>query len=215
MKVCFIPGYACKGEIFEEMVSRIPNSFFVDYPLDQMPDINTMDKLCDLIVAGYKEQLAECSAIIGHSLGGGVAMQLSLRPEFQNVQIVILDYFLSFPPPFFRNYCSERTPSAIHEYAQGMIQDCKPFFNQDVLNSADEYNLEFLEKRHSINKKKLIGIYGMRSEENSEQVRKNLNYPENFERFLDLYFIKNSAHFPMLENPIDLELILREVIDGL
>ena len=215
MKFCFIPGYACKGEIFKEICSRIPDSFYVDYPLNKMSEIDTMDKLCALILETYKVQLDDCSAIIGHSLGGGVAMHLSLRPEFQNVQIVTLDYFLSFPPPFFRNYCSERTPDSIHEYVREMLQECKPLFNQGVVNSDDDYNLEYLEKRHSINKKKLIAIYGMRSEDSSEQVCKNLSYPAGFERFLDLYFIKDSAHFPMLENPSDLELILRDVLDGL
>ncbi|MCO4780949.1 MAG: hypothetical protein KC646_01390 [Candidatus Cloacimonetes bacterium] len=212
LKLCFIPGYACSGDIFSEISRLFPSSFIVDYPLSSMGKIDTMDKLCELVLQKYQDQLIDCDAIIGHSLGGGVAMQLSLSPKFKLKKIVLLDYFLDTPPPFFRNYCSDQTSSQIHQQVKTMLSSLKPHFNIAVTSSGDDYSYDFLKRRHQINQEKLIAIYGMRSEKDPMIVKKHLNYTNDFDRFIDFYFIEQSAHFPMLENPSDLHKLLLQTL---
>lgn len=201
MKIAFFPGYACHSSIFASMAEHFPEAFFYDYPLAKMSDVTTLTKLCDMVEEKHGEQLAQCEVFAGHSLGGGISMELSKREAFRHVKVVLLDYFLQFPPKFFRNYCSKETPEKTHTFVNKMLEQFKPKFNVQLMFSVTDYTVDRLQERHEANQKKILAIYGMRSQKDPEVVREELGYPPEFYDYIDLEFVERSAHFPSLENP--------------
>lgn len=215
MKIAFFPGYACHSSIFGSMAKHFPGAFFYDYPLAKMSDVTNLKKLCDMIEEKHGSELQECQIFVGHSLGGGISMELSKREGFRHVKVVLLDYFLQFPPKFFRNYCSKETPEKTHTFVNKMLEQFKPKFNVQLMFSVTDYTVEKLSERHQINQRKILAIYGMRSQKDPEVVSKELGYPEEFYEYIDLEFVERSAHFPSLENPEAVAVLINSQINGL
>ena len=212
MDICFIPGYACRGSIFDAVLKDFESAFAVDWPLEQLSQFKSHKDFCDWICAHYEKELQGCKALVGHSLGGGLAFYLSMRPQFKNVQVVLIDYFLNMPPPFFRNYCSEFTSPEILDAITDMMAKTKPFFNPEVLQSFVEYTPQLLVEREQLNGKKLKAIYGMRSSEDTSEVEKELVLPEEMKALLELHFIPKAAHFPTVERPQAFAKLLAQIL---
>ena len=201
MEICFIPGYACRASIFDAVLKKLPSSFAIEWPLDELLEMDDHEVFCDWLCSRYERELSDCRALVGHSLGGGIAFYLSMRRQFKNVQVILVDYFLNTPPPFFRNYCCEHTPVGIHEDICQMMAKTKPYFNPAVLSSFEDYRPQLLARREQLNGLKLCAIYGMRSEGNWQRVEEALELSPEMKDYLDLHFIENAAHFPTVEQP--------------
>lgn len=212
MKICFIPGFACRATIFKSVLNYFEEPFCVDWSLDSLAEIDSMTALCDWTLKAYEIQLSESDAFVGHSLGGGVAFELSYLQQFRGKRVVLIDYFLTTPPFFFRNYCSEMTPQAVQEYVKAMLDANRPFFNREILNTVLGYSGKRLRDRETANGTRLAAIYGMRSENDPEQVENALELPPDMRALLDLSYIPASAHFPMIEQPKEFASTLKRVL---
>lgn len=201
MKICFIPGFACRAEIFDSILNIFENSFCVDWHPESIREIKTMNQLCEWTLKTYESRLLEADVFVGHSLGGGVAFELSYLPEFRGKRVVLVDYFLAVPPHFFRNHCSEETPKVTHDQIKAMLDANRPFFDRNILETVAPYSPERLKERQTANGIKLSAIYGMRSENNVEKVERALELPASVRQYIELDFVPLTAHFPMIEQP--------------
>lgn len=95
--IIFIPGFACSGEIWNEAKSKFKD-YFTCYTLTMagfagvQPQPNPTFKNWEAGIANYiKENNIEKPIIIGHSMGGGLALALAADyPELID-KIVIID----------------------------------------------------------------------------------------------------------------------------
>lgn len=60
----------------------------------------------------------------------------------------------------------------------------------------------------------IYGIYGDRGYENYLNRIKDLCLPEDIYNRINFRFVKNSCHMPMIENPIELAQIIKDIIEN-
>ncbi len=58
----------------------------------------------------------------------------------------------------------------------------------------------------------IYGIYGDRGQVNYNNRIKDLCLPEDICKSIQFRFVKNSCHMPMIENPVELADIIKEII---
>jgi pimeloyl-ACP methyl ester carboxylesterase len=95
--ILFIPGFACSGDVWKETVKNYSKAYtcyvltmpgFAGVKPDKDPDLQRWVTE----IAGYiKEQRLEKPIIVGHSLGGGMALLLASRYPDLIGQIVVVD----------------------------------------------------------------------------------------------------------------------------
>ncbi|HMI61028.1 MAG TPA: alpha/beta hydrolase [Puia sp.] len=95
--IVFIPGFACSGDVWEETVKEYKNDYTC-YILTMpgfagvKPDVDPDLKKWVAQIAGFiKEHQLEKPIIVGHSLGGGMALLLASRYPDLVGRIVVVD----------------------------------------------------------------------------------------------------------------------------
>jgi pimeloyl-ACP methyl ester carboxylesterase len=95
--ILFIPGLACSGEVWEETVQRFKEDHtcyiftmagFAGIPGQAAP---SLQEWIDTIAGYVRMQKIEKPVIVGHSLGGGMAMALAARYPNLFSKIVVVD----------------------------------------------------------------------------------------------------------------------------
>ena len=97
-QLIFIPGLACPGAVWDHVVSR----FEVGYRCHVVtlagfggkPPVRTehfLDDMADLIIAYIREQKLDRPVLVGHSLGGVLAMKIAIKAPDLPGQLVVVD----------------------------------------------------------------------------------------------------------------------------
>lgn len=94
----FIPGLACPGSVWEHVVARFEVGYrchvvtlagFGGRPLVKTEHF--LDDMADAIIAYVHEQKLEKPVLVGHSLGGALAMKIALKAPYLPGRLVIVD----------------------------------------------------------------------------------------------------------------------------
>lgn len=99
----FVPGLACRRDIFERAQTYLPDidPVVLEWPWPE--ELETIDDAASWL----SEQIEahEARGLVGHSLGGFVAMHLFGHLGHQpSIPLIIADTFMVDPHPFFRNH---------------------------------------------------------------------------------------------------------------
>ena len=137
-KIILIPGLASSGEVWDETVSQLSESFechvltlpgFGTNPKIEMPEgfISTMEGL----ITEYINQQIEKVTLIGHSLGGFLSLRLSRSIPDKIDRAIIVDSF-----PF---YSAAFNPAATEENMVDMATQMKQLM---IAQSPEQYRAQ-------------------------------------------------------------------------
>ncbi|NKI31163.1 alpha/beta fold hydrolase [Croceivirga thetidis] len=130
--ILFFPGFTCTDEVWEDQVEELSKNYechlftfagFGDVPAIEFPWYPKIEEALSNYINEYE---LESSVVIGHSLGGTMALSLaSAEPIFK--KIVIVDALTSTGAMMFPNYASEN-----------MVYD-SPYNNQVLAMNENQF----------------------------------------------------------------------------
>ena len=126
--IILISGLACKNEIWNQTVDSLSKQatvYSIDYYSGWMDSLITIEAIVFQIEHWIQSEQIEKSILIGHSLGGAIAMNLASKMPNLVEKLIILDTYPSISalsnPDFKVN--QDNDCSAILSYFTGMTND--------------------------------------------------------------------------------------------
>lgn len=209
--ILFIPGMACTSQIWEglELLPHYFDCVFTDWPTDKMSTWKTLEDCTEWVIEQVKDSGA--SIVIGHSLGGLALLKALEQGAIQLDKAIVIESFLSAPSDFFKQFVGPYASEELEENLHAMFNKNRNHFSEDFR--------EFI--RHQITTKcvdlkkihNTFFIYGMRGEEDGDKVLEMLPYLQHLNDSNSIGLMPYSGHFPMIEEPQELEEAINEFID--
>lgn len=193
----FLPGFACQPWIWDEVAEALQRPF----QAIAWPDGDTVQQLTEAILP----TLPADAIVIGHSMGGLVGLELLNRHLIR--KLVMVESFVTPPPPFFQNLMLPDHP--LLPRVQEMLKQEKLRYPATLAESLKQ--VDSLQLAQSL-QGRIVAIYGDRGSGDPENVRKQLGWPESLA--IPVQVIPNTCHFPMLENSQSLKSALGAILDG-
>ncbi len=210
--ILVLSGYACTSEIWNELsdvdYSNLFNkAIFLDFPKEKLKGFKDIENFSQWI-----EEVVDYSKIdyvIGHSMGGLVALDLAYRNVFKIKQVIAIESFIKTPSPFFQNLVMDE-----HELEKKQLIE---MFSREAphysLELAEKLKvLDWVEKVSKINAQKAF-IYGDRNQ-GREKTISELGICDKLENKTTIKIVERACHFPMIENPNGLYNELACIIRG-
>lgn len=196
MKWLFLPGLACRSEIWEEAAARLPavEPVLLDWPWPE--ELATVHAAAEWL--GQRIDEHDPVGIVGHSLGGFVALHLfgalQRRPQ---LRLVIVDTFLAEPDPVFRNHVWAG-PAALERRVASMLDQERPRF--PILRAAA---MGFTETDAWVAQATGTGaafVYGGRGGDHSDvELARLAGLPDAADNAV--HVVPRTSHFLMWEQP--------------
>ncbi|WDV45776.1 alpha/beta fold hydrolase [Clostridiaceae bacterium M8S5] len=208
-KVLFLCGYACESWIWNEVVEELQDNFTIqniDWPINKCTQF---DSLKDFAVWIDKNIDDNIDYIIGHSMGGLVALHLANMRSHTIQKVILVETFITSPSDFFKNLVTDKTPDELKYRLNTMMSNNKSNYSKKLLKELIDVNV--LNLIQNINSK-LYVINGDRGCGDTKKIINELNWPNSVKEKVDLHIVHNSCHFPMLENKKELVKILFTIL---
>lgn len=199
IKGLFLPGYACTSQIWQ-LIRKELSSFCevtcVDWPTQATPGFHHIDDFAHWLYGST--EIKQFDFIVGHSLGGLVALRLTEIAESVDPTIILVESFLAPPTKFFQNLFLNINESPQAQETIQMLNQEKIHYSPILGDSLREVDIRAWAIRR---RKKFYAFYGDRGSGNFEKVLNELQWPENLAECVEVTVIPNACHFPMIENP--------------
>ncbi len=137
--VILISGLACKNEVWDQTIQSLPGNtsiYSIDYYEDKEDALRSIHEIADEALDLIKEEELETPIIIGHSLGGAIALDIASRNVVRIKQLIIID---SYP---------SASALANPDFKTNPENDCTPFIQQ-FTNMTDEEFRAFQQTNYS------------------------------------------------------------------
>ena len=210
MKLLLLYGVNCTKEIWDYI-----NPYFLDfevdyveYPHEVTAKANNVEDLTKWVYDTY--HLIKYDVIIGHSLGGIIALQLAANYNMEFSKIIFLDTNLKPAEAFYRNLM---TLENMEKYGNILSQmfDKERFFYRQELFKALQAEFDYTALLDNITQK-IFGIYGDRGIPEYANRIHDLNLSDQSLERVNLIFIANACHMPMVENPQELSQVIHHIV---
>ena len=204
-------GVNCTKEIWNKF-----KPYFIDNEVDyvEYPHEITQNavKIEDITKWVYEKKSNESyDAIIGHSLGGIIALQLVSEYKMKINKVICLDTNLKPAEPFYRNLMTQEHMNEYGDMILKMFERERLFYKRELFASLQE---EFDYSGHVKNIDQTVYVlYGDRGVCEYPNRIQDLNLQEDVLNRLRIKFVKNACHMIMLENPSELAIMLKEILE--
>lgn len=180
----------------------------VDYPHDILQKTHSVAELTKWVYDNYFIQ--EYDFVVGHSMGGFVALELTKDYGCEFKEIILVETNLKPARSFYRNLMTRENMEKHGKEVIDMINSEAIFYQKRLIQSIQE---DFDYSSYVQNIPQPIHIlYGDRGVDVYADRINDLCLDESTLRNIKLYFIENSCHMPMLENPEQLVNIIMQII---
>lgn len=202
----FLSGYGCEPWIWDRVKEKLGDDYVIDiieWPKELIGTFNKVQDFADWTISRYSKLDISLDFIVGHSMGGIIALYIASSKKVQVNKVVLMESFITSPGKFFQNltYDNKSLNLKITEMIKNEVQYYAPEINSE-LRCLDVTKLIYNSKCN------IYGIYGDRGCGNKEKVVSELFYSKDVEKRVKIDIIRGSCHFPMLENE-------KEVVDYL
>lgn len=194
-----LPGYACTSQIWKLLCDELGAEYdltVVDWPLQSTPDFHGLSDFSDWLYEAYWPR--QCDFVIGHSMGGLVALQLAASGKIAVPNIILIESFLVSPPPFFQNLVLDESSSTLSQSILTMLDQNKKYYSPTLREELRDIDMS----REALDVETTLSLlYGDRGCGMSETVLRELQWSSNLKAHMNVSVIQDACHFPMLENP--------------
>lgn len=210
MRLLILYGVNCTKDIWRYINPYLRN-FEIDY-VEYPHEITRKAKRVEDITAWvYKNYGHHCyDAMIGHSLGGIIALQLVAKYKMKVDKIIYLDTNLKPAKEFFKNLMTQKNMEKYGESILRMLSEEKEFYTAKLLKSI-QVDFDFTNLVNEISQD-IYAIYGDRGMPEYPAKIQDLNLSAQVLKHLNLVFIHNACHMIMVENPQQLSEIIKGIL---
>ncbi|WP_160679808.1 alpha/beta hydrolase [Clostridium sp. C8-1-8] len=211
MRLLMLYGVNCTNKIWDYFKSYLEDFEvdYVEYPHDITLRANEVEDISKWVYENYHHQSYQ--AVIGHSLGGIIALQLASKYKMKFDKIIYLDTNLKPAKEFYRNLMTPEHTKEFGEDILPMFQKERKFYTAKLFEAIqDEFDYTKYLKGLT---QKVYAIYGDRNQPEYGDKINDLNLSNEILAKLELRFIKNSCHMIMIENPRQLYETIKGILE--
>jgi pimeloyl-ACP methyl ester carboxylesterase len=211
MRLLMLYGVNCTNKVWDSFKPYLSEYEvdYVEYPHEITLKAKEVADISKWVYENYHRQYYQ--AVIGHSLGGIVALQLAVKYKMKFDKLIYLDTNLKPANEFYRNLM---TPEHMKEFGESIItmfQAERKFYTPELSESIQN-EFDYTNYLKEITQK-VYAIYGDRNQpEYCDKVR-DLNLSDEALEKLELKFIDNACHMIMMENPKQLYETIKAVLE--
>ena len=206
-----LPGYACSSQIWDSIRVQLDALYdvtWVDWPHELTAGFHSVTAFADWLYPTTRQ--AHYDFVIGHSMGGLVALELAQREKPMSQKIVLIETFLLPPNPFFQNLFLKSAQVEDSQLIIEMLDREKEYYSAKLQESLRQVDLRQLVVGLCI---KFHVLYGDRGCENPDHVMRELAWPQEIQHWADVMLVKNACHFPMIENAEITTQLLQDILE--
>ncbi|BCN30814.1 alpha/beta fold hydrolase [Anaeromicropila herbilytica] len=209
-KGLFLYGLNCTLDIWSDMIQNGDiEGTFIEYPHEITQNAHRISNITEWVYSEYGKN--HYDYIVGHSMGGIIALELIAKFQFQCSTVIFIESNLRPAKEFYRNLMLPNNMIQYGDKVMNMMQNESSYYTEDLKISLKE-NFDYSSYISEISCK-IYGIYGDRGIEEYSKRIEDLCLDKEIEEKIDFKFIKNSCHMPMIENPKELAEVLVNCIE--
>ena len=212
MKNVYLYGANCTKPVWNDLLVAMddPDALIIEYPHAVTEQAEAVTDLTQWVYDTYGKEL-NCDCIVGHSMGGLIALELVTQFGVACEKVILVETNLKPAEKFYRNLMTPENMAKHGAQIIPMIKSEAPFY-ADKLKQAlqDDFDYTDLVRKSTV---EIHGIFGDRGEENYKDRIADLNLGKDIENNINFHFIKDSCHMPMVENPKELAAMLKDICD--
>lgn len=191
------------GNLLEEY-----NITYAQYPHEILQKSNTIHDITRWVNDVYGRERYDF--IIGHSMGGIIALELVAEYGMECRKIILIESNLRPAKEFYRNLLMHFNMITLGDKVKDMIATESIYYNQNIkLSLQEEFDYTDLVRKVT---QPIYGIYGDRGQPGYLNRIHDLCLTTDIEDRIIFSFIQNSCHMPMVENPEDLSNRLKDIM---
>lgn len=210
MKGLFLFGAMCDITVWDEVRPRLnAPALFLSYPHSVTRTAQNADSVAQWAASACKGERFDF--IVGHSMGGYVALRLAAMLERPPEKIILLESNPVPSGPFYRNLMTDAHMALLGGRVRQMLDGERPYYADALLSSLrDGFDdtgrvLSFPGEVHA--------LYGDRGRPDAPQAMSDLQLTQPALKKMQISFIPDSCHLPMLENSAALSEKINQITD--
>ena len=212
MRLMMLYGVNCTKDVWNHIVPYFKNFEidYVEYPHEITSTAKKVDDITEWVYKNYNQHHSD--AIIGHSLGGIIAMQLITKYKMKVDKLIYLDTNLKPANKFYRNLMTQKN---MEKYGVSILQILnkeRRFYTDELLESI-QVDFDYTNLVNEI-PQNIYAIYGDRGMPEYPNKIQDLNLSPQTLSNLNLVFIHNSCHMIMVENPKQLSEVIKKILEA-
>lgn len=186
------------------------NLEIVEYPESITKKCYTIEDISSWVFEHYFQNNQNYDFILGHSMGGMIGLYILSSRDIHCDQGIIVETFLKPPPILFRNLIMDSNKELLEDTILTMLKKEAPNYTNELLTSLkEEFDLtEYLNRIAC----PLHFLYGNRGITDKDLLMNNVNLNQNHLSRINISFVDNACHFPMLENPKQFKEIFQSIL---
>ncbi|MBT9778374.1 alpha/beta hydrolase [Clostridium sp. MCC353] len=210
MRLMILYGVNCTKNIWDYINPYLSNFEidYVEYPHDVTLNAKKVDDLTEWVYKNYGHYCYD--AMIGHSLGGIVALQLIAEYKMKVDKIIYLDTNLKPANEFYRNLMTQKNMDLYGESILQMLREEREFYTAELLKSI-QVDFDYTNLVNEISQD-IYAIYGDRGIPGYPAKIQDLNLSAQTLNNLNLVFIHDACHMIMVENPEQLSEVIKDIL---
>lgn len=205
----FLYGVKCQPWIWDNI-----KNYFKDYDIDYISYPDKITKKCSSIKEltdwVYEEYIKNSyyDFIVGHSMGGIIALDLINRSDVKIEKTILIETFLKPPGDFYHNLIMDSSSKDIKDKVMKMLdEEDANYTNQLKLSLREDFDYtDYVGKGKNISL-----IYGDRGKNSDVSKLNDLKLDKSF--YDRITFVENTCHLPMLENPDKLTTMIKSLLE--
>lgn len=204
MKGLLLYGLKCQPWIWDQMRHDLADCDieYVEYPEEVTRTCASVSDLTAWVGEQYLSRGQAYDFVLGHSMGGLIALQLSALDGAYFTKTIFVESFLKPSEPFYHNLMMEANMAAMGDKVLAMFSEEDAKYTPELKASLKE-DFDYTGSLDHI-ANEVFGIYGDRGNRDRSLLLRNLDLDDPQLGKLDISFIPDSCHLPMLENPHEL-----------
>ncbi len=210
MKLMMLYGVNCTVDIWNYISPYLENYEidYVEYPHEVTLYAKKVEDISGWVYENYGHNCYD--AIIGHSLGGIIALQLAAKYKMKTDKIVYLDTSLKPANEFYRNLMTQKNMEIHRKRILEMLNRERKFYSDELMKSIQD-DFDYTDMVYEITQD-IYALYGDRGMPEYPERIKDLNLPIKVLKRLNLIFIQDSCHFIMVENPKQFSEVIKDIL---
>ena len=199
MHILMLCGINCTRQIWDRMLPFLSGHDTVcpDYPHEMLRCAKSPDDVARWVQKIYGSQSFD--AVIGHSMGGILALRLAASGAVHVPEIICLDTNMCPANAFYRNLMTPAHMKTFGPQVMRMFEQERPFVRPELTARLRE-NFDYTADVRALSQTVHI-LYGDRQTPDYPNRISDLNLPPDIPERLDLRFVPDACHMLMMENP--------------
>lgn len=210
MKGLLLYGIYCTRDIWLQ-VEGLLSDFDIDYV--EYPHSLTQSASCVTDITRWVHDTyggTHYDFVVGHSLGGIIALELAVKFGLSCRQIILIDSNLKPANQFYRNLLTPEHMQAYGNDIVGIMRDEAKYYQEGLKRSLQQ-DFDYTEYVQMA-RQDVHAIYGDRGQAGYVNRISDLCLDKSISDKMVFSFVEDACHLPMIENPTALASIVSNIV---